>query len=787
MARTISSFFFAILLLIVFSFQAYAQQRFGTAIVVSQDEILIGEPDNDYQPGTVYVYARQSDSWSQVDEIVAPEAEMGDHFGRSLSLWGDQLLIGSTGLDGEVGAAYVYERNDDGRWRHVHTMTPSDAVAEDGFGAAVALTDGHAFIGAPSPDGGPGAVYVFSRDEEGSWTQAAKLNGSEAAEGAGFGRAIAVAEAGLFIGAPGQNGGGAVYMYANNDGSWSESGILRARLISDGARLGSALEIEDNMILAGAPRHGGAVGAVVVFEWNSDRRTWIDSVILQPYAASLFHGFGASVAADGGNVFVGSPTADSFVGTVYTFNHQENAWSAVHRLQPENASQRDMAGAAIDVAGSIAAVGLAGADYGAGTVILFERTDDGWMETAELKSENTGLPAVVGSRVDCRQGSANIFDCSAVNLLSFLPIADIGGDRGVELNDIWGWTDPETDREYALVGRVDGTSFVDVTDPINPIYVGNLWRTKGSPGSSWRDIKVYRDHAFIVADGAGEHGMQIFDLTELRGFDGTPLTFEVTAHYDRIHSAHNVVIDTESGFAYTVGNSDGGETCGGGLHMIDIQNPTSPEFAGCFADPSTGRAGTGYTHDAQCLVYRGPDTKYTGRQICFGSNETALSIADVTDKANPVAIAAASYPNVSYTHQGWITEDHRYFYVNDELDELSGNVPETRTLIWDVTDLEDPQLVKEYMWGVESSDHNLYIRDNLMYQSNYTSGLRIHDISDPENPVEVGYFDTMPVGENTPGFSGSWSNYPFFESGTIAVSSIGEGLFLLRKADEPGL
>jgi choice-of-anchor B domain-containing protein len=404
-----------------------------------------------------------------------------------------------------------------------------------------------------------------------------------------------------------------------------------------------------------------------------------------------------------------------------------------------------------------------------------------------LKSEASGLTPVVGEKVECADGAAALFACEQVDLLSFLPIADIGGDRGVQLNDIWGWTDPETGREYALVGRVDGTSFVDITDPMNPLYIGNLPRTEGSPGSSWRDIKVYKDHAFIVADGAGEHGIQIFDLTLLRDVDKLPATFKETVLYDRINSAHNIVIDTESGFAYAVGNGGGGETCGGGLHMIDIQDPKSPKFAGCFADVGTGRAGTGYSHDAQCLIYRGPDADYNGRQICFGSNETALSIADVTDKSNSVPIASAAYPNVSYTHQGWISDDHRYFYVNDELDEISGNVAETRTLIWDITDLEDPQLVKEYMWGNESSDHNLYVRGNLMYQSNYTSGLRIHDITDPENPVEVGHFDTMPVGDNGPGFAGSWSNYPFFESGTIAVSSIDEGLFLLRKAETPGL
>jgi choice-of-anchor B domain-containing protein len=335
---------------------------------------------------------------------------------------------------------------------------------------------------------------------------------------------------------------------------------------------------------------------------------------------------------------------------------------------------------------------------------------------------------------------------------------------------------------------VDGTSFVDVTDPYNPVYLGDLPKTAGSPGSAWRDMKVYRDHAFIVADNAGSHGMQVFDLTQLRNAAASaPIAFTETARYDRINSAHNIVINTDTGFAYTVGNSGGGETCGGGLHMINIQDPTNPTFAGCYSAEGTGRAGTGYSHDAQCIVYHGPDVTYQGREICFGSNETALNVADVSDKANPVNISSATYPNVAYTHQGWITDDHRYFFVDDELDELSGNVPFTRTIIWDVTDLDDPQLAKEYMWGVTSTDHNLYIRGNLMYQSNYQSGLRIHDISDPENPVEVGFFDTMPVGENRTGFAGSWSNYPYFESGTIAVSSIGEGLFLLKKRDEPGL
>jgi choice-of-anchor B domain-containing protein len=226
----------------------------------------------------------------------------------------------------------------------------------------------------------------------------------------------------------------------------------------------------------------------------------------------------------------------------------------------------------------------------------------------------------------------------------------------------------------------------------------------------------------------------------------------------------------------------GGETCGGGLHMIDIREPKNPKFAGCFADTQTGSARTGYSHDAQCVTYRGPDRDYQGREICIGSNETHLSIADVTDKASPKAVSRASYPNVGYTHQGWFTDDQRYFFVDDEGDEVSGTVPRTRTLVWDLADLDDPVMVKEFLGTTPASDHNLYIKGNLVFQSNYTAGLRILDITDPLNPVEVGFLDVMPDGNNEAGFNGSWSNYPYFKSGTIVVTGIEQGLFIVRKA-----
>jgi choice-of-anchor B domain-containing protein len=212
--------------------------------------------------------------------------------------------------------------------------------------------------------------------------------------------------------------------------------------------------------------------------------------------------------------------------------------------------------------------------------------------------------------------------------------------------------------------------------------LGDLPRTAGSPPSVWRDIKVIGTHAYIVADGADAHGVQVFDLTRLRGVSaGAPQRFTPDTTYREIASAHNIVADTASKYLYVTGVNGGGQSCGGGLHIIDARDPIALKFLGCYND-TAGNNPRGYTHDAQCVIYRGPDVEHRGKQICIGSNEKEINIADVTDKTRPVTIARNSYPNVSYAHQGWFDDEQRYFYMNDEGDELEGVVAGTRTIVW---------------------------------------------------------------------------------------------------------
>ncbi len=772
--------------------------EYGSAVAVGEDAVFVGQPQNRYQSGIVYVYRQEGGTWSEAAQLTASEAVPNDQFGGALAVGGGTLLVGGAPLqeDAETrrGAVYVFEQGEGGTWAEAGQLSVQDTAYAASFGGALALEDDLALVGAPNAEGGPGAVFVFRRGADGTWAQEGMLE-SDTAQ-AGFGARVAIAGDQVLVGAPGANGGaGAVHAYAWQDGTWTQQRTLTGNAGGQESNFGASIAVRDSLLLVGAPRFS-QIGAVHVFQYEDG--VWSEGGMLLPYDGEERHLFGAALALGDGQAWVGAPGAAGFGGRIYLFDWQQGdeqagtwqdaGWTGVSKLAVEDVQPRSLFGGAVSVRGGVAAVGMPGDDYGAGGAATFAREGDEWTAQSSFEGERDELAAATGERVPCQEGVAGArFDCSNVAMLSFLPISEIGGERGINLNDIWGWTDPQTGTEYALVGRTDGTAFVDISDPSNPVYVGSLPRTEGAPTSSWRDIKVYEDHAFIVADPAEEHGMQVFDLTRLRDYDGEPATFEPDVLYDEIHSAHNIVINEETGFAYAVGASGGGTTCGGGLHMINIQDPLNPTFAGCFADESTGRRGTGYSHDAQCIVYDGPDEEYQGREICFGSNETALSVADVTDKENPVAISTAEYPAVAYTHQGWVTDDHRYIYVNDELDELSGSADSTRTLIWDITDLDDPQLIDEYTFGQTSSDHNLYIEEGLMYQSNYASGLRVHDVSDPENPREVGYFDTTPTGSNGPGFTGTWSNYPYFESGVIVVSSIGEGLFLLQRQEDVSL
>ena len=377
---------------------------------------------------------------------------------------------------------------------------------------------------------------------------------------------------------------------------------------------------------------------------------------------------------------------------------------------------------------------------------------------------------VINSVFPCQNGMAGIYPCSGYDLLARISLEDFESASG---NDNWGWTDPETGKEYVLSGLDDGTAFVDISNPEAPVFLGKLL-TATEP-SSWRDIKVYDNHAFIVSE-APQHGLQVFDLTKLRNLTADE-TFTADTRFNDFGSAHNIAINEESGFAYVIGS----DLYEGGPVFIDINNPKNPEIEG-------GYSGDSYTHDAQIVIYNGPDTNFQGRELFFGSNSDGgannkVVIVDVTDKENPQRVNTITYENGGYTHQGYLSEDHTYFFLGDELDELRFGSP-SQTRIFDLTDLMNPLLHLNYFAGVNAIDHNGYSKNDLFYIANYTAGLRVLDISEIGNRrvSEIGFFDTYPQ-DNNAKFEGLWNVYPYFESGVIAINDINSGLFLVKASE----
>jgi len=404
---------------------------------------------------------------------------------------------------------------------------------------------------------------------------------------------------------------------------------------------------------------------------------------------------------------------------------------------------------------------------------------------AAIAGEDTRAAARIGSTAaKCKRGKARGFRCDGVDMLSHVSRQQLGLSF---VNDIWGWHDPRTRHNYALVGGTEGTVFVDVTKPKRPDIVGTLPSHSLEGGGFWRDIKVFKNHAYIVSEH-DNHQMQVFDLRELRGVKGAPRTFEETAVYGvgGAGNTHNMFINRASGYAYLVGTS----TCNSGLHMVDVNNPSAPEFAGCFEDH-------GYIHDTQCVIYKGPDRTYRGREICFNANaeyvgptaediENTLSIVDVTDKENPVPLSRVFYGRDGYSHQGWLNARQTSYIHGDELDEQVVGV-KTRTRVWDVRNLDAPEVAGVFDNRTTSIDHNQYIKGGKSYHSNYTSGLRIYDLSRVASGKlsEVGYFDLYPENDNATFEGGTWSNYPFYPGKKyVAVSSIDRGLFVLQPQEK---
>ncbi|KAL8342040.1 hypothetical protein RB601_005205 [Gaeumannomyces tritici] len=395
-----------------------------------------------------------------------------------------------------------------------------------------------------------------------------------------------------------------------------------------------------------------------------------------------------------------------------------------------------------------------------------------------------------------------------IDLYHFLSHADLGSKHAGQGSSSWGWTS-KSGREFVAIGQYDGTAFAEISREGRLVYLGRLPQYDAI-GSNWREIRVLRDYA-VIGSEAIKHGVQIFDMKKLLGLDpANPTIFtqaDLTGHWDElpVGRTHNIAVNQELNYAVACGSVGGNETirvrgdlpCRGGLIFLDMSDPSNPTSPGC-------AAGDGYVHDAECLVYRGPDLRYQGRDICYGYNEDTLTIYDVTNKVGNVTniISITSFPGAQYVHQGAVNDinNQEYLFLDDEFDERDAKVgPMTQGLptthIFDIRDLENPHYSGKYVGKTRSIDHNQYVVGGYLYQSNYGNGLNVLDVrsvtSDPSGAgiCEAGFFDVYPEddekeGGGTVAFLGSWSSYAYFKSGFIFVHTIERGSFVVKMSSK---
>ncbi|KAF2634959.1 hypothetical protein P280DRAFT_438022 [Massarina eburnea CBS 473.64] len=401
-----------------------------------------------------------------------------------------------------------------------------------------------------------------------------------------------------------------------------------------------------------------------------------------------------------------------------------------------------------------------------------------------------------GTAVPFRGDTSISFRCNNVNLHHFLSHTDLGSATG-RGSSSWGWVS-EDGREFAIIAQADGAAFAQITTAGQLRYLGRLPQTTGVAPSQWREIRTFKNYIVVGSEEPG-HGIQIFDLKKLLDIDYKkgPVIFnpdkDLTSFWNGLPlgRVHNVMTNPESNFAYVVGAQPRNSTCRAGLVFLDLTDPANVKNPGCAHQE-------GYVHDAQCLIYRGPHTKYLGREICYGYNEDSLTIYDVADKKFPEVISITSYEGATYTHQGWVLDpnNQEWLIMDDELDEREGRGPSANgrptTFIWDIRNLEKPKQTGYYQGPRTTIDHNQYIFDGkYAYQSNYGDGLSILDISSiPSDPTgrgvrEVGHFDVYPEndGDATGGsiaFVGTWSSYAGFPSGFILINTIERGAWVVK-------
>jgi choice-of-anchor B domain-containing protein len=399
-------------------------------------------------------------------------------------------------------------------------------------------------------------------------------------------------------------------------------------------------------------------------------------------------------------------------------------------------------------------------------------------------SPAVALQATQVAAASCSSGFAGQFPCRLVDFQSQISLNRFSQPANSASN-LWGFVDLNDNREYAVVGLSNGTAVVEVTNAAQPREVALITGI----ASSWREVKIYqykdqstnryKAYAYISTE-APNAGMQILDLSGLPNTVTLANTLhdtgsQHTLYISNIDYGSNTALPGQQPYLYVAGAN----VNSGSWRVYSLANPAAPSLI------SAAPTGTQYMHDSTSLTITDSRTTQCDQghnpcEILVDFNENSVDLWDMSDKAHAVRLSSTTYPTASYTHSGWPTADGRSLIFFDEFDEIRRGL-NTEIYTMDLSDLRTPSIAVSYQGASTATDHNGYVKGNYLYMSHYRRGLVVFDVSNASQLKEVASFDTfLSPAADTAGTDGAWGVYPFLPSGTVLITDISNGLFVLK-------
>ena len=512
--------------------------RFGENVAISADgtRIAIGAPYNSSsgtRAGHVQIYKPVNSNWTQRAKLTANDAFAFDLFGGGVSIDGYTMVIGARLDDDDgnnSGSAYVFTRGSTFNWTQIAKLTASDGAADDYFGRSVSIDGDTIVIGSPNEDvygSNSGAAYVYTRNTAGSltsgWTQRAKLTASDGAAGDYFGHSVSIDGDTIVIGAwydtdQGSHSGSAYVFTRNTAGSLTSGWTQRAKLTaSDGAandNFGETVSVDGDTIVIGARWNDGQNGSAYVFTRNtagSLTSGWTQRAKLTASNGAAGDHFGISVTIDGDTIAIGAWGRTSYQGSAYIFTRNTagsltSGWTQRAQLTASDGAASDMFGGNLSIDGDTVVVGAHGDDDNgsmSGSAYVFTRDTpgsltSGWTQLIKLTASDGAADDQFGNNPFIH-GAGVAVDGDTIVIGA--PLDDDNGTRGgsvytfnIEKNWVQVGNDIDGEAAYDYSG---GSSWIGrqvcMSDNGRRVAIGATGNDGGSIASSWGHVRVYEE------------------------------------------------------------------------------------------------------------------------------------------------------------------------------------------------------------------------------------------------------------------------------------------------------